>query len=304
MGDDFGLKKSLGLSDNPFDPLMPGLNKRIAGDAMPVDQYPNLVERMFCAEVAGVREAEQKLRSALFGRRKDDDGSQVRSAILIVQGVRGSGRTTLANLIRGWLLRRRTENADLWESCDLLFDCYTPPPATDDVRSKFSELQSALGKMIQNGSKQVVVVIDNLPCGYFNNVVSVYKSADRLNRVFVVTTDDLDLIESDLDAYEPVIEPVTLTKLTAKDVRAFINKRVGDYRCNQVKLPQSEEFNLFPFASTAPDRAVGNGSKPMRNVQQWLRRQIEERHDLLAGQGDALDVADLAAEALLQRMIP
>jgi hypothetical protein len=304
MGDAFGLNDTFDLSDNPFDPVLPGLGRRIAGDAMPLDRYPDLIEKLLCTDVAGLKQAEQKLRAVLFNS-DTSTGDEVQNAILLIHGVRGSGRTTLANLVRSWFVGPAGRAAEQWQPCDLPFDAYLPLPRPEEIRDKFDDQRTRLAKLVQNGAKRVVVVIDNLPRGYFDFVVSVYKSADALQRVFIVTTDDTELVDSDLDAYDPVIEWVRLTKLSSAEVHVFIDERVRRYRSGRIALIQSDpDFALFPFARSAPETVVSGGSKPLRNVQHWLRRQIVDRHNALVGQGAPANIAGLPPEDLRARMIP
>jgi hypothetical protein len=150
------------------------------------------------------------------------------------------------------------------------------------------------------------VLIDNLPKLQFDAALELFHSLQRLSRVFIVTTDDDTLKERDLDAAGPWIEIIEQRKLTAADVRAFIAHRVPKYRSRNFALPDaSPDLALFPFAVSATETAVGGntGSKPLRAVNTWLVRQIEQRHRELVERKNLVDLAAAQPAELRERMI-
>lgn len=296
------MRHTFDLDDNPFDPKLPGLNDKIAGEPMPIDRYPDLIATLFCHGIAGVRQAEDDLRYALFGDDPAPEPPVRQSVILLIHGVRGSGRSTLARLVAGWLTARQA--TELWEAKEVPFDSFQPNPQPTEVRTRFDDLRKSITGVFKDDPGRVLVVVDNLPRDSFGFVVSAFKAFPRLTRVFIVTSDDAALFNSDLAAAGPLIVAVELKKLPPEDVRAFITDRVPHYRGKRVELiKQNPEFALFPFAESAPNTAVSGGAKPLRNVQDWLRGQIEGRHRALNKPG-LVDAELATAEDLRARMIP
>ena len=194
----------------------------------------------------------------------------------------------------------------MWETFDLSFDVFLPTPDPEKVEAQFQDLRGKIQKHFSDGAGQALVMADNLPKSYFDNVMSVFNAFPKLLRVFIVTSNDETLTERDLDAAGPVIERVELPKLTADEVQAFIAERVPKYlACNIPILSTDEALALFPFANTAPQSAVGTaGSKPIGAVNMWLRRRVLEQHRELLERKDLLDVAKAGLAELRTRLIP
>jgi hypothetical protein len=92
--------------------------------------------------------------------------------------------------------------------------------------------------------------------------------------------------------------------VTEQDVRAFIAHRVPKYRCSEITvLDANPDLALFPFATTAPEKAIGGGSKPLGGVNTWLVRQIERQHRDLIEKQNLIDAKSAELSELRARLI-
>jgi hypothetical protein len=296
------MQLTLDLRDNPFDPqLADGV--RLSGEPLMVDANPDLM-KLVCWKIAELQDREEDLRFALFGDYRAADAPVQRNIILLILGVRGSGRSTLASLLCKRVLAAK-QPGDAWQKFELVFDKYQPNIDPNEVAAQFTKLRGEVKGKFADRAGRALVLIDDLPKLSFEHVMSAFGAFPRLSRVFVVASDDLSLLERDLDAAGPIIERVTLPKLTAQDVRTFIQDRVPDYRGGRIPLLATEaELALFPFAPTAPETAVNGDRKPLQSVRVWLWKRIEERHRKLLAQPGLKDVAQADLQELRERMIP
>jgi hypothetical protein len=297
------VENTLGLRDNPFDPYWPGIG-RMAGRPLAVDTDPKL-DKLVCRELAGLKACEAKLSYALFGDNTATDAPVQRDIILLIVGVRGSGRATLVSLLCSRLLNEARDASDAWWPFALPFSPFQPTIDPQEVGKQFDQLKAQIKKKYSDGRGRALVLIHNLPKLQFDRVLDLFHSFPKLSRVFIVTTEDVSLKERDLDATGMWIEVVERPKVNAQDVRAFIAHRVPGYRTDIALLKNDPELALFPFRAVAAETAVGGnaGSKPLGAVNIWLARQVEERHRQLIERQGLIDLARAPLDELRARLI-
>ncbi len=303
------MKATYGLLDNPFDPELKG-GLRIGNSPIMVDADdadPELVPQlldMVCWKLAKLEKNEEVLRSALFGANRSQSAPVwQKNIILLIVGPMGSGRSTLASLICK-RVKGSSQPQGKWITFKLVLDQYGPSPPTSEVEEKFAALRSDLKKKFSDGPGLALVLIDHLPGKAFGKVMDVFDAFPSLSRVFIVTSDDEELLTRDFDAAGMLIEPVKMEKLTADDVRAFIAERVPKYLDPTLTLPKSDpDFAFFPFRTSVPDTIVGGSSAPVRAVRVRLWKRIQRHHEELANEPNLVEAARASAAELRDRMI-
>jgi hypothetical protein len=297
------MNHTLGLRQNPFDPEITGLG-RIAGKPLTVDSNPDLAD-LICWELAGLKRTEADLRWILFEDNPAKDAPVVRDVILVIVGVQGSGRTTLARLVRQRVNDSAKAGAPVWEPFDAEFSPYKPAPPLLEIRDRLDLLKKDVTGKLSDNTGRALVLIENLPSESFDLVLKLFHELRGLSLLFIVTTEDESLLSRDLAASGPRIEVFEQPRLTAQDVRAFIAHRVPKYRRTIDLVEATPDLSMFPFAATAPENAVGGngGSKPVRSVNTWLVKQLERRHRELIEQQNLVDVSAAELAELRARLI-
>jgi len=283
------MKETLNLTENPFDPEWDGMRR--GPEPLGMEASSNMPD-LVCRQVAGFGEAEAKLLRAVFPLAADPRIK--RSAILLIVGPIGSGRTTLANLV----LSRIAKAASHWGKFSIEFDPYIPP---DNVRARFETVRSEIHKDYGDGEGSVLVRIENLPQGEFNYVMSTFAAFPRLKRVFVVTTSDLNLLTKELNAASMHIEVSELKKLPADEVAILIKDRLPKFRAAQNNVLDAEpDLALFPFGLDAPR---STSDKPLQMVRYWAAARIDTKHAELELDPALADARQADAGELRTRLI-
>jgi hypothetical protein len=294
------VKATLDLRENPFDPLIEGLGK-IGNQSLDVDRHPDL-ERLLSVRAGGMDRLIDDVSYALFG----DDGPTAPvsgSMILLLLGERGSGRSTMAAMIRKLFAAQDEVAPEQWKRFDLCFDPFDPTPSPAKVDGQFQALRDRLTKAFGDKPGYVLVFIDNVPAGWFNNVMSVFAAFPHVRRVFIATSDEPDLWDRDLDAAGPRIEKVILRKLGTEDTREFMFHRLQQFRAGALPQAAIDDFPLFPFDVSAPETAVGVEGKSFSRLNAWLRKRIDAKHLELI-RSEAVDIAAADLNDLRMRLIP
>jgi energy-coupling factor transporter ATP-binding protein EcfA2 len=301
------VRQAFNLTDNPFDPELPEIGRR-SGDPINLQLYKEekfkaLRERLcdlVCMDVAGMAAAQSRLTRALFRDKNPDTEPVQRSAILLIVGPSGSGRSTLANMLAAHVLRSSGHQANIkpFKVFDLPFSNYVEPP---DLLTRFAAKVDEISQAFSDFSGNVLLVIENLPGSAFNQVLDASERLIRLNRVFIVTSTDSALLKRDLDASIVHIEAVELTRLTAEQVAAWIKHRVPQYRNGDIPALRNEpESLLFPFAESALRQVVG---KPLQQARNWAYKRIDDRRNELAQRPNLVEAVSAELDDLRARMI-
>jgi hypothetical protein len=252
------MHRAFHLADNPFDPELPEIGRR-SGDPIHPELYrgDNFKElraklrELICMDVAGMAAAEAKLVRALFLDKDPKTDPVQRSAILLIVGPQGSGRTTLANMIAERVISTGGCKGCIepWKPFELKFSNYIGPP---DLRSAFTAKLEEITREFSSYSGNLLLVIENLPGSAFNHVLDASERLIRLNRVIIVTSTDGTLLKRDLAASMVHVEPVELVRLTEGQAVAWIRHRVPQYRAGDIPALENQgEKALFPFAESA-----------------------------------------------------
>ena len=240
------MRQVFNLTDNPFDPELPEIGRRSGDPINPElyrdEKFKTLRDRLsglICMDVAGMATARARLTRALFRDKNPDTEPVQRSAILLIVGPQGSGRSTLANMLAASVLRSsgHKANAKPFKSFELRFSNHVEP---SDLPRKFADSVEEISKAYSDFSGNVLLLIENLPGLAFNQVLDASERLIRLNRVFIVTSTESGLLKRDLDASVVHIEAVELTRLTAEQAAAWIKHRVPQYRDGDIPALRNE----------------------------------------------------------------
>jgi hypothetical protein len=136
----------------------------------------------------------------LFGDNLADDAPVRRDIVVVIVGVRGSGRSTSASLVRKKVQDHAKGGGTAWESFEESFSPFLPAIDPTKVAERLDQLKTKITKVFGDGPGRALVLIDNLPKLQFDGVLDLFYSFPKLARVFIVTTDDESLKERDFDA--------------------------------------------------------------------------------------------------------
>jgi hypothetical protein len=296
------MRLTFDLRDNPFDPELPS-GRRLSGAPLRVHADPE-TKKLVCFSIAKMKDSEEDLRWAVFGDDKADGAPVQHNIILLILGVQGSGRSTLASLICERVLAAKQPGEGAWQQFERQFDKFRPIDPKE-IEAEFTSLRTEFKTKFGSNAGQALVLIEDLPADSFDHVMSAFTAFPKVTRVFIVTSRDERLHERDLDAAGMIIQRVALPRLTAADVHNFIADRVPKYREGRQPLLKTDpELELFPFAANAPDAAVSGDSKPLQSVRVWLWNQLNAQHRQLVSRPGFTDVAAATRPELLARMIP
>jgi energy-coupling factor transporter ATP-binding protein EcfA2 len=311
-------ENTLGLSDNPFNPLFPTDQSIVAlrnlgGRPLPMDlvtQHP-VLKTLFCCKLKAVAENEAKVREVLFGldaasssNRSNGPGGAGGSAnpggsggpggttaapgvsltpaadrvirqpaVLVISGNKGSGKTTFARYLKQLILSAAEPKS--WRVFDKEFNSTSGPDLTV-FPSELASFEADVLSKIGPGGSNALIILDNIPKLGFPRVADFHKRLDSHFALFVVSTEDSTLQQSELDWYSSKVRLFEMSNITGQELRLYIEARVTHFRSPQ--RPEIDRVSpLFPFSGSFADTSE-RPPQPLRVLNKQLERMIEDRH--------------------------
>lgn len=290
-------QRTLALRTNPFNPQLPGLNN-LAGEPLRVDEHAELCD-LLCWQMGKLPEHQERIKGLT--------ANPMNQGIVVVRGGRGTGKTTLASYVKQQFLKAPAPQGQ-WAPFDEIFPLQEGPPNLADVETRLEALREAVVARCGDGPASVLLFLDNLPSGgteLFQHVVNLYQSLNRYFRLALVTTEDENLTNANLEWYAPTITPLDLQSSTRDDLHQYVRQRVSCFRDpNRAEIDATSE--LFPFAPEAVERMMGGTQvtqKPLRIMNHRFAKAIASRHDELVRSGEHDDVATLSPAQLAAVLI-
>jgi hypothetical protein len=327
-------KKAFALNDNPFGPTSPlaGMAKPklivdLAGGPLPVHQEPKLLD-LYCYAAGpllpprGGRKRQLviddfKGQLAIDGF-APDRGVGVRSFIFCIRGPKGTGKTTLANVMTEWLLRCQPPGG-AWKVYDR-WAAKEPRSAEEQLK----ELAALKAQISADAFPYCCVLLDNLlrgaelpALGMYDELLAPHEdepSPMACLCLFLMTSDPpllgdpFDNIRQDVMVYET-------NELTDEQAVAFVRSRIAYYR--KAAPANLANYPLFPFkesdiranvipaapAAGAPAARPRRGSEiiTLRQLSKLLHSALRQRLLALAPDYDlaAVPVSKLDEELIL-----
>jgi hypothetical protein len=297
-------QKTLGLSNNPFDPDDFPARPNLGGDPLRVDEEPKLLD-LFCWELGGLQQSKLSIDHFLFGPSPSASNVIPKPGIIVISGGKGTGKTTLGSYVRHRVSSSATPTAvwrDFWTEFPPDEDPTRPTAFVDGIKALREKLSGSLGSQREN----VFAFFDNVPVNSFGAVSNLYRDFKFHNQIYVVTTTDAGLKQDELNwSIAARVKLIPTRNINALELQAYMAARVKLYRD-----PRRDEFDsltkIFPWAMSAAQRLVGsdpNADQPLRLLNRWLSEEIALAHTDRAAD-PAIDVGTLSEVALAKLLIP
>ncbi|HEV2748144.1 MAG TPA: hypothetical protein VGW34_12705 [Allosphingosinicella sp.] len=223
---------------------------------MRLDECGEMLRPLFCDNILDLNDHMEKFRDLMMELDYSFEGAGARSinsALMVIRGALGSGKTTLG----AWMIAEmiRLQGDDPWA----VFHVRELPFDTDESRtSAFTQLQDQIAAVPKG--KHVAVLVDNITAASLNAAIACYEKLRAWPKLFVLTTHNLKLLDADertMGGSVP-IEVFTLREMTAADADAYVAHRLPQYRD-----PERAEIEalspIFPFEPGQPGRVVQRG---------------------------------------------
>jgi Cdc6-like AAA superfamily ATPase len=297
--------KTLGLSDNPFDPDFPNGPRNLAGNPLRVDQHEAL-EPLFCWKLGGLEAKRSQIDGLLFGPRQPiAKPASVRQGIIVIRGGRGTGKTTLASYIKRRVLKDAVQPAGNWKIHEASFPAAENPANMQVFSTKLSEVRKNIETMVGQTQESIFLLLDDLPANNLSGVINLFQDFNVHSQIYVVTTTDPTLLQSELDcSYAAKITIIETSNVNAVELHDYMADRVKLYRD-----PKRVEFDnvspLFPWALSALQRLLSNQApnQPLRMLNKQLSRDVEAQHETLLQQNPHIDITTLPQTDLPRYLI-
>jgi hypothetical protein len=253
--------RDLGLKDNPFNPrLLRGGARRYLQS---LDRRPLRID--VCAAVEHLYFEELPVASKHlvdWVRRLADAGYSpgnprgLSNLVAVIRGGTGSGKTTLAAKFLRHLLSCGGSDDAAWVDVGDSF------PDTDITRSlptteEIDKVCGSVGRALEGKGEDnwTYAFIDNVTEKSLGPILNVYDTAGSCTRIFVLTTDDVDLVVDD-PAYPIEVADYQLGELDVDAAVAYARFRVASFRHgDHLETPLCD--SMFPLLAEAVHQWTG-----------------------------------------------
>ena len=239
----------LGLLDNPFEPTEfrgvenVTLLQDLVTAPLQVHVEPNL-KPLYCLDLGPfsghLRKFQNDLR--LKGYRQQPPQSGRLSFVFTICGPKGSGKSSLANMMIDWLKGCLSPGEGPWDVEERFRD--DPGSSAEEQGRVIGDLQSDIEK------KQVkyhCIVLDNLINGADRAAFVMWTGLRKTRQVVMfLIADDLPILRSGFSGIN--MRPYVTTALSADDGVRFVKHRMSCFRAKH--FPWLEQFPLFPFSES------------------------------------------------------
>lgn len=305
----------MALKMNPFGPSFPASPEnrtRLAfladldRNPLRLDQCGELLQPLFCT---GILDFETHMewfhylmieRGYVFG---DDAARSTDSALVLIRGAMGSGKTTLG----AWMI------AELARLPGEPLACFhVPEPAEDTDTARIAALDRLRDQIAAvPAGNHVAALVENVSAASLTAAIARFKEAQNWPRLFVLTTHNLKLLDSDEKTMGGTvrIEVFTLRQITPADADTYVAHRLPQYR--DPNRPEIVELSpVFPFAPGLAGRFVQRGADAgavpvvLRQLNTHFRGKLAEHARRLRSKPDFVPVENAPAAALPDYLLP
>jgi hypothetical protein len=303
------------LKMNPFGPTFPAAAENLSRlpfltnlDRRPLrlDQCADLLEPLFCGGILDIDAHMTKFHRLMRRLGYQFSGNPARSmqsALIVIRGAIGSGKTTLgARMI-----------ADMARLPGKPFACfYVPDHAQDTDNTRVAALDGLHDKIAAiPAGNHVAALVENVSEASLKAAVSRFNMLENWPRLFVLTTHNLKLLDADerTMAGEATIEVFTLRNVTPDDAEAYVKHRLPQYR--DPRRSEIEDLSsVFPFRPGQAGRYVqghaDKGAVPivLRQLNTRFGEMLTEHADKLRLRPGLVPVVKAEAAALEDYLLP
>jgi hypothetical protein len=237
----------LGLSDNPFDPAreLPEVEDYLLQDLVTQPLQVHIapaLKALYCPNLGKFADhlADFKNELRLKGYAQDPPSASRSSFIFAIRGPKGSGKTTLANMMIDWLKGCHREN-ETWNIEELFRD--EPLSNPQEQMSAIKKLEEDIEKKAE---KSHCLALDNLISGSEQTAYSVWDRLRKRRRIVMfLITDDWPVVHRGFGGSRFNVRSYLTTALSPEDAVLFVRHRMERYRNPEFVLPADNP--IFPF---------------------------------------------------------
>lgn len=282
------MQRTVALSTNPFDPdarMLPtvpqGLADGLGGNPMRVDLAPELAP-LVCWQLGNLQELDREIGERLFESVDTGRDSVRRQGIIIIEGSKGSGKTTFASHLRRRLLDTGPPGGGQWQNVigSYPYDIDSPRDAESQMRA----LREQIKREVQPGANaSLLAMIDDLPRDGFRFLLELYEAFSNYFRIFLITKEADPPLGDEILWARPWARVIRMQNLSHEDVRKYVMQRVKHFR-----MPPGTQVSnasvLFPFEPDYAQKAIGDGSVPLRVINRQFGDALIAHHRELSRQ--------------------
>lgn len=241
----WGYKEAFGLSDNPFGP-----RRRLGAVPAPLtadlEKKPlflhknNELETLYCDKIPSFRDACDHMGTILdaAGYEEADPGNGVASYLIVVEGDRGAGKTTLASRLIQLMLKRYPKGEPARGAEEVLLNSSRETVTEQVDRLKELEIPGV-------PAAYRCVLIDDLLADAYPFAEVLYDKLIAASPVFMVLTSWDPRMSEQIEKTLHTVRRFPISPLTADDAIAYVRLRY-----NRFRIPTANGLNaepLFPF---------------------------------------------------------
>jgi len=258
-------RDTLALRMNPFGPSFPASPENLSRlayltdlDRMPLrlDQCADLLQPLFCKDMLDLETHMSRFHDLMTERDYVFEGGGMRStesALVVIRGAIGSGKTTLG----AWMV------AEMARLPGVPWFCFqVPEPAEDTDGARVAAIDRLREQIVKVPSgNHVAALVENVSTVSLNAAIACFNGLRNWPRLFVVTTHNLKLLDTDerTMAGAARIEVFTLRQIIPADADAYVAHRLPQYR--EPDRPEIMALSpIFPFAPGLAGRFVQRGA--------------------------------------------
>jgi hypothetical protein len=309
-------KNTLALKDNPFAPRWSGEDaatvksfirfiRNLDQEPLRLDKCP-LVAALFTRAIGDIEERVKEFTADL-----DQRGYGVAPCLrgynrvgAVIRGDAGLGKTTLASYFVQIVMKIVPQGEEPWQFVELHFDKAEIGVARDRAKDDagIAEFEKVLSKTDESG--YVCALIDNVTKDTLGRVLDIFRAKTDRTHVFIITTDEKDLLARQIAQSEVFLKPYDLGPLRVTDAVEYAKFRINEFRDPRQEsitaaspiFPLTEEF--LSRRAIPSDAAAGTPNLTLRVLNALLSGILMDIHKRHAQQG--IDVTQMSVEALRQ----
>jgi hypothetical protein len=253
-------RETMALRGNPFGPkieLTPENRQRIAfltnlhRSPLRLDQSEQL-RSLFCDRILGLEGHMDRFRRLM--RKLDyvfegDPSRSAESALIVIRGAQGAGKTTLGSWMIAEIARLPGEQPHVMN----------PPEPIDETPSAFRTTLEQMTVGIENvpRGQHLAALIRNVTQETLNAAIARFNELPHWPRLFVLTTSNLKLLSADPRTIggKAEIAVFDLRNVEPADAEAYVAHRLPQFR--DPDRPEIREVSeVFPFSPGLAGRFV------------------------------------------------